>query len=70
MSWLDRFFVGGYAKVQIAGVDLTPETTINFVTGATGVDSPSTESTDVTITTASGPSLGLVYAASRGMMLP
>lgn len=49
MSWLDRFFVGGYGKIQSAGVDLPAETTINFVSGATVVDNSGASRTDVTV---------------------
>lgn len=47
MSWLDRFFSNGYANVQVGGVPLAPETTLNFAPGVTGADNPASTRTDV-----------------------
>lgn len=50
MSWLDPFFTKGYVTLQIAGVPLVAEKTINIVSGATAVDNATLGRTDVTIT--------------------
>ena len=52
MSWLDKFFKA-YSSVQVGGVALAPETTINFV-GATVVDDPTNARTTVTVTGGGG----------------
>ena len=49
MSWLDKFFTGGYKNIASAGSLLPQETTLNFVSGATVVDNPSTGMTNVTV---------------------
>jgi len=53
MSWLDQLMFG-YRNIQVNGVSVTPETTLNFVTGATAVDNPGQQRTDVTIGAANG----------------
>lgn len=48
MSWLDTL-IYGYKTVAGAAVAVVSRPTINFVSGATVVDNPGTNSTDVTI---------------------
>jgi hypothetical protein len=48
MSWLDRFFLGGYGKIQIGGVDLPPEAVINFPAAVTGADDAANGRTNIT----------------------
>ncbi len=49
MSWLDAYFKSGVKTIAIAGTALPFESTLNFVAGATGVDSPSTGMTNITV---------------------
>lgn len=55
MSWLDRFFLGGYTTLAIAGTALPKEVVLNFVSGASAVDNPSLSRTDVTINAVGAP---------------
>jgi hypothetical protein len=48
MSWLDAQ-IFGYRTIQIGGVAVPSQTTLNFVTGASAVDNPAQARTDVTI---------------------
>jgi hypothetical protein len=48
MSWLDNFFPS-LAFISIGGTQLPQRGTLNFVSGASGSDNPSADSTDVTI---------------------
>jgi hypothetical protein len=64
-TWLDKFLLIGIATVQSAGVALPQETTINFVSGATVVDNPSQNRTDITITALTTPTgTGFVHITS------
>lgn len=47
MSWLDPLFRAGYRVVQLAGVQLPQQVTLNFASGFTVVDNPSNGRTDV-----------------------
>jgi hypothetical protein len=49
MSWLDKFFNTGYATVQIAGIPLPQERTLNIVSGASGTDDPAFNRTNLNI---------------------
>jgi hypothetical protein len=49
MGWLDTYFTRRYTTIQIAGVALPPETTINFASGATGADNSAQARSDITI---------------------
>jgi len=49
MSWLDRFFLGGYGKIQIDGVDLAREAVLNFLSGVKGTDDPANGRTDIRV---------------------
>ena len=77
MSWLDRFFQGGIKNVAIAGTLLPQEVTLNFVSGASGVDNPGLSRSDVTISVLATPSGtgfvhitgGVVDAAARAVNL-
>src|SRR5271166_1867282 len=53
MAWIDAFFIA-YNTVQIAGVALPQRPTLNFVSGATGVDNPLNNSTDITVSGGGG----------------
>jgi hypothetical protein len=46
---MDRFFGGGYSRIQIAGSDLPGEVALNFVSGASAVDDPGNDRTNVTV---------------------
>ena len=48
MSWLDQMMFG-YRSIQIGGVTVPPETTLNFTNAVTAVDNPGQQRTDVTI---------------------
>ena len=48
MSWLDKFIFG--LQILTGGTPVTQRPKLNFVSGATVVDNPTTSSTDVTIT--------------------
>lgn len=54
MSWMDKFFEGGYSQVQVAGTDLPTQTVLNFATGATAVDDPVSGRTVVNVTGTGG----------------
>lgn len=54
MSWLDKYFRSGVKNIAIGGVLLPPETTLNFASGASGVDNPASGSTDVTVSGSGG----------------
>ena len=48
MSWLDQFFFG-YQTIQIAGISVPSERTLNFVTGVTAQDDPLNSRTNLYI---------------------
>lgn len=50
MSWLDRFFATGITSIQIAGVPVAQEPTLNFAAGATAVDDAPNRRTNLTVT--------------------
>jgi hypothetical protein len=52
VSWLDAFFAASYQTVAVNGAPLPQEAILNFV-GATAADSPSTDSTTITVPTSS-----------------
>lgn len=53
MSWIDKFF-SAYGTVAIAGSALPQRPTLNFVSGVTGVDNPSLNRTDLTVSGGGG----------------
>lgn len=62
MSWLDKFFRGGYTTIAIAGAVLPSEVVLNFVSGASAADNPSLSRTDVTINAVGAPTgSGLIH---------
>lgn len=66
MSWLDSFFQTGYKTIQIAGIAIAAESTINFVSGASGVDNPGLTRSDITIF-GSGLSGSTIHRGASGM---
>ena len=58
MSWLDKLFGAGYKTIQIGGVALPQQPTVNIVSGASGVNNALLGRTDLTI--ASGSQLAQV----------
>ncbi len=48
MGWLDRYF-NRRTTIQVAGVALPPEATLNFASGATGVDNAAQARSDITV---------------------